>query len=52
MYSGRKRITNPEVIKFVGEFEKNPFTPTGKDIMNNFYECVGMDVMYGEIFTD
>jgi hypothetical protein len=51
-YGGRKRITDPEVIKFAREFEKNPFTPTGRDIMYNFYKRVGMDVEYDEIFTD
>lgn len=51
-YGGRKRITDPEVIKFAREFEKNPFTPTGRDIMYNFYKRVGMDVEYDEIFAD
>lgn len=51
-YGGRKRITDPEVIKFAREFENNPFTPTGKDIMYNFYKRMGMDVEYDEIFAD
>lgn len=51
-YCGRRRITDPEVIKFAREFERNPFTPTGRDIMYNFYKRIGMDVEYDEIFTD
>lgn len=51
-YCGRKRITDPEVIKFAREFENNPFTPTGRDIMYNFYKRMGMDVEYDEIFAD
>ena len=51
-YACRKRITDPAVIKFAREFENNPFTPTGKDIMYAFYKSVGMDVDYDEIFAD
>jgi hypothetical protein len=52
IYSGRKGITDPEVIKFAKEFEKNPSTPTGRDIMYNFYKHIGMDVEYDEIFSN
>lgn len=51
-YDCRKRITNPEVIRFAREFENNPFTPTGKDIMYNFFKSIGMDIDYDEIFSD
>ncbi|WP_298521296.1 hypothetical protein [uncultured Methanobrevibacter sp.] len=51
-YGCRKRITNPEVIKFAKEFEKCPYTPSGKDIMYAFYQSIGMDVEYDEIFAD
>lgn len=51
-YGCRKRITDPEVIKFARDFENNPFTPTGRDIMYAFYQKMGMDVDYDEIFAD
>ena len=51
-YNCRRRITDPEVIKFARDFENNPFTPTGRDIMYAFYKSVGMDVSYDEIFAD
>ena len=47
-----KRITNPEVIKFARELASNPFMPSGKDIMYNFYKSIGMDVDYDRIFED
>ena len=51
-YNCRKRITNPKVIAFAREFENNPFTPTGKDIMYNFFKSIGMEIDYDEIFKD
>ena len=51
-YNCRKRITDPEVIKFAREFENNPYTPTGKDLMYNFFKSIGMEIDYNEIFSD
>ena len=51
-YNCRKRITNPEVIKLAREFENNPFTPTGRDLMYNAFKSIGMEIEYDEIFAD
>jgi hypothetical protein len=51
-YNCRKRITNPETLEFLREFESNPYTPTGKELMYRFYQSIGMDVDYDEIFAD
>ncbi len=41
IYDSKKRITNPEVIKFARDFECNPFTPNAKDMMYAFYQRMG-----------
>ncbi|WP_296877575.1 hypothetical protein [uncultured Methanobrevibacter sp.] len=51
-YNCRKHITDPDAIRLLREFENSPYTPTGKEIMYNFYKSVGMDVDYDEIFSD
>lgn len=50
-YNCRKRITNPETIRFAREFENNPYTPSARDLMYAFYKSIGMDVEYDEIFA-
>ena len=50
-YNCRKRITNPETLELLREFERNPYTPTGKELMYNLYQSIGMDVDYDEIFA-
>lgn len=51
-YDSRKKITNPEVIKFARDFESNPFTPNAKDMMYELYQKVGIDIDYDDIFAD
>lgn len=51
-YNCRKRITNPETIGLLREFEINPYTPNAKDLMYAFYQKIGIDVEYDEIFAD
>ena len=51
-YNCRKRITSPETIELLREFENNPYTPNTKDLMYAFYQKMGIDVDYDEIFAD
>lgn len=50
-YNCRKRINDPEIIKLAREFVNNPFTPSPKDLMHDFYQSIGMDVEYDDIFN-
>ena len=52
VYRGRKRITDPEVIRIARELENDPNTPSAKELMYGFYKAIGMDVEYDEIFAD
>lgn len=47
-----KRISCPDAIRLAREFEKCPFTPTAKEILYNYYQSIGVDVDYDEIFAD
>ena len=47
-----KRISGPDAIRLAREFEKCPFTPTAKEILYNYYQSIGVDVDYDEIFAD
>ena len=51
-YNCRKHITDPEAIRLLREFEKSPYTPAAKEMMFNFYQKMGMDVEWDEIFAD
>ena len=52
VYQCRERITNPEVLKFARDFENCPYTPSAKDMMYAFYQSIGVDIEYDEIFAD
>ena len=51
-YISLKRITGHDAIKLAREFEKCPFTPTAKEILYNYYQSIGVDIDYNEIFAD
>lgn len=51
-YTSLKRITSPDAIKLAREFEKCPFTPTAKEILYNYYQSIGVEIDYDEIFSD
>lgn len=51
-YKCRKHITDPETIRLLKEFENSPYTPSAKEMMYDFYQKVGMDVEWDEIFAD
>ena len=51
-YTSLKRITHPDAIKLAREFEKCPFTPTAKEILYNYYQSIGVEIDYNEIFAD
>ena len=51
-YGCRRKITNPETLQLLREYETNPYTPSAKDLMYHFYQSIGMDVDYDGIFED
>ncbi|MBQ2652585.1 MAG: hypothetical protein IJF83_03440 [Methanobrevibacter sp.] len=51
-YVSFKRISGPDAIRLAREFEKCPFTPTAKEILYNYYQSIGMEIDYDEIFAD
>ena len=51
-YSCLKRISGPDAIRLAREFEKCPFTPTAKEILYNYYQSIGVEIEYDEIFAD
>lgn len=51
-YISLKRITGHDAIKLARKFEKCPFTPTAKEILYNYYQSIGVDIDYNEIFAD
>lgn len=51
-YTSLKRIASPDAIELAREFEKCPFTPTAKEILYNYYQSIGVEIDYDEIFAD
>ena len=51
-YSCKKLITDPEEIRLAREREADPNILSGKDRIYAFYQMMGMEVKYDEIFAD
>lgn len=51
-YECLKRISSKDAIRLAREFEKCPFTPTAKEILYNYYQSIGTDIDFDEIFKD
>lgn len=51
-YNCRKRITDPLELKKIEERINNPYILTGKDRAYAFFQMMGMDVEYDEIFKN
>ncbi len=49
-YNCRKRITDPMELKKIDDRINNPYILTGKDRAYAFYQLMGVDVEYDEIF--
>lgn len=49
-FSSFKRTTNPEEIKVYQKRERDPNILSGKDMVYAFYQMMGMDIEYDEIF--
>lgn len=51
-YNCRKWVTDPEEIRLAREREQNPNVLSGKDRIYAFYQMMGMEIDYDEIFAD
>ncbi|MBQ9160432.1 MAG: hypothetical protein IJ122_03800 [Methanobrevibacter sp.] len=51
-YGCKKWITDPEEIRLAREREADPNILSGKDRIYAFYQMMGMEVNYDEIFAD
>lgn len=51
-FSCLKRISSPDAIRLAREYEKCPFTPTAKEILYNYYQSIGVEIEFDEIFAD
>lgn len=51
-YTAFKRITDPEAIRLARERERNPTIMSGKDTIYAFYQMMGMEIDYDEIFSE
>lgn len=49
-YNCRKRITDPAELKKIDDMINNPYILTGKDLAYAFYQLMGVDVDYDELF--
>lgn len=52
MYNCRKKITDPAELKKIDERINNPYILTGKDLAYAFFQVMGIDIDYDEIFAD
>ena len=50
-HSGFERVTNPEEIEFIRKRELDPARLSGKEKMYAYYQMMGMDVEYEDIFN-
>lgn len=48
----RKHITDPEAIRLAREREDDPNILSGKDRVYAFYQMMGMEIDYDEIFEE
>lgn len=51
-YHCRKRVTDPEEIRLACERQADPNILSGKDKVYAFYQMMGMDIDYDEIFSE
>lgn len=51
-FSCLKRLSGSDAIKLARDFEKCPFTPTAKEILYNYYQSIGAEISYDDIFAD
>lgn len=51
-YACLKRISGPDAIRLTMEFEKCPFTPTAKEILYSYYQSIGVEIDYNDIFAE
>ena len=49
-FSSFKRITDPEEIRLSRKREKDPNILSGKDLVYAFYQMMGIEIDYDEIF--
>lgn len=51
-YTSFNKITDPETLKILKRFANDPLMPSGKDLMYDLYQRMGIDVDYDEIFAE
>ena len=51
-FSCRKHITDPEAVRLAREREADPNILSGKDKVFAFYQMMGMEIDYDELFEE
>lgn len=49
--SGYRKYLTDEEWEMIRKWEMDPNMPSGKEMMYNFYQFIGMDVDYDDIFN-